>query len=125
MNSSPKGQVEIMLQICEAEPHDDDESNDAADSSVASANKKDEQKRRMSFNDVKNRLKNLNLSKKEKYRGMCLKVTTSKMRCSIKVKEEFENFGGREIAFLRHYGKDDLDESHFRHRLRKNDHIRT
>lgn len=85
------------MQICEADLNDDEESNEAADSSAPSApsvNKKDEQKRRLSFNDVKNRLKNLNLSKKEKYRGMCLKVTTSKMRCSIKVKEEFENFGG-------------------------------
>lgn len=26
--------------------------------------------------------------------GMCLKITTSKMRCSIKVKEEFENDAG-------------------------------
>ncbi|KAG4076574.1 hypothetical protein HA402_002737 [Bradysia odoriphaga] len=93
VNSSPKGQVELILQICEADLNEDEETNDTADSSAPSANKKDEQKRRLSFNDVKNRLKNLNLSKKEKYRGMCLKVTTSKMRCSIKVKEEFENFG--------------------------------
>lgn len=71
----------------------DEESSDVSDA-AASGNKKDEQKRRLSFNDVRNRLKNLNISKKEKYRGMCLKVTTSKMRCSIKVKEEFENFGG-------------------------------
>lgn len=66
---------------------------------AAVATKKDEQKRRLSFNDVKNRLKNLNINKKEKYKGMCLKVTTSKMRCSIKVKEEFENVGGNKYLF--------------------------
>lgn len=35
-------------------------------------------------------------TKKEKYKGLCFKVTTSKMRCSIRVKEEFENSGGIE-----------------------------
>ncbi|KAJ6625245.1 hypothetical protein Bhyg_16462, partial [Pseudolycoriella hygida] len=90
VNSSSKGQVELILQICDAEPIDEDESNETNEA-ASSVNKRDEQKRRLSFNDVKNRLKNL--SKKEKYKGMCLKVTTSKMRCSIKVKEEYENFG--------------------------------
>lgn len=93
MNSSPKGQVEIILQMCEADLNEED-SNEATDGSISSANKGEEQKRRLSFNDVKNRLKNFNITKKEKYKGMCLKVTTSKMRCSIKVKEEFETFGG-------------------------------
>ncbi len=100
VNSSPKGQVEIILQMCEADVSEEEESNEAADSSTSSTNKKDEQKRRLSFNDVKNRLKNLNINKKEKYKGMCLKVTTSKMRCSIKVKEEFENFGGIDDKIL-------------------------
>lgn len=93
VNSSPKGQVEIILQMCEADLTEE-EDHETADTSASSGNKRDEQKRRLSFNDVKNRLKNLNISKKEKYKGMCLKVTTSKMRCSIKVKEEFESFGG-------------------------------
>lgn len=84
----------MILQMCEADLNEEEDSNVAADASVSSSNKRDEQKRRLSFNDVKNRLKNLNISKREKYKGMCLKVTTSKMRCSIKVKEEFENFGG-------------------------------
>lgn len=89
--------------MCEADLNEEEDSNVTADASVSSANKKDEQKRRLSFNDVKNRLKNLNISKKEKYKGMCLKVTTSKMRCSIKVKEEFENYGGNidiDVFFL-------------------------
>ena len=30
--------------------------------------------------------------------GLCLKITTSKMRCSIKVKEEFENDAGEEAT---------------------------
>lgn len=85
----------MILQICEANLDEDDEPSEAAETTTTRATKKDEQKRRLSLNDMKNRLKNLNISKKEKYRGMCLKVTTSKMRCSIKVKEEFENFGGK------------------------------
>lgn len=80
--------------MCEAELNDEEESNEVPDAAISTVNKRDEQKRRLSFNDVKNRLKNLNISKKEKYKGMCLKVTTSKMRCSIKVKEEFESIGG-------------------------------
>lgn len=103
VNSSPKGQVEIILQMCDADLNEEEDSSEANDTSASNTNKKDDQKRRLSFNDMKNRLKNLNINKKEKYRGMCLKVTTSKMRCSIKVKEEFENFGGNcgiEIIFF-------------------------
>lgn len=80
--------------MCESELNDEEDSNEVPDATVSTVNKRDEQKRRLSFNDVKNRLKNLNINKKEKCRGMCLKVTTSKMRCSIKVKEEFESIGG-------------------------------
>lgn len=46
----------------------------------------------MKFPNVKKMMK----SKREKHtNGLCLKITTSKMRCSIKVKEEFENDAGR------------------------------
>jgi hypothetical protein len=50
-------------------------------------------KSRFSFGDVKfPNMKRLMKAKREKQtNGLCLKVTTSKMRCSIKVKEEFEN----------------------------------
>lgn len=49
-----------------------------------------------SLSDVKlPGVKKLLKPKKEKCGdGMCLKITTSKMRCSIKVKEEFENDAG-------------------------------
>lgn len=48
---------------------------------------------RFSLSDVKfTNVKRLMKSKREKQtNGLCLKITTSKMRCSIKVKEEFEN----------------------------------
>jgi hypothetical protein len=50
-------------------------------------------KSRFSFSDVKfPNMKRLMKAKREKQtNGLCLKITTSKMRCSIKVKEEFEN----------------------------------
>jgi len=48
---------------------------------------------RFSFNDVKRLIKH---NKREKQtNGMCLKITTARMRCSIKVKEEFENNAGK------------------------------
>lgn len=48
---------------------------------------------RFSLSDVKfPNVKRLMKGKREKQtNGLCLKITTSKMRCSIKVKEEFEN----------------------------------
>jgi hypothetical protein len=51
-------------------------------------------KSRFSLSDVAqfSKMKRLMKSKREKQtNGLCLKITTSKMRCSIKVKEEFEN----------------------------------
>lgn len=50
-------------------------------------------KNRWSINEMKKILGAS--SRKEKYKGLCLKVATSKMRCSIRVKEEFENAGGK------------------------------
>lgn len=54
-------------------------------------------KSRFSLSDVKfTTVKRLIKSKREKHtNGLCLKITTSKMRCSIKVKEEFENDAGK------------------------------
>lgn len=52
---------------------------------------------RFSLSDVKfPNVKRLMKGKREKHtNGLCLKITTSKMRCSIKVKEEFENDAGK------------------------------
>lgn len=50
-------------------------------------------KNRWSINEMKKILGGS--SRKERYKGLCLKVATSKMRCSIRVKEEFENAGGK------------------------------
>lgn len=45
-------------------------------------------KSRFSLPDVRKLIRN----KRDKpVNGLCLKITTSKMKCSIKVKEEFEN----------------------------------
>ena len=54
---------------------------------------------RFSLSDVKfPNVKRLIKSRREKHtNGLCLKITTSKMRCSIKVKEEFENDAGENL----------------------------
>ena len=60
---------------------------------------KSSSKSRFSFSDVKlpGVAKRFMKPKKDKHsNGLCLKITTSKMRCSIKVKEEFENDAGKE-----------------------------
>lgn len=56
-------------------------------------------KHRFSLNDVKlPNMKKLMKPKREKVvNDLCLKITTSKMRCSIKVKEEFENDAGEKF----------------------------
>jgi hypothetical protein len=45
----------------------------------------------MKFTNNVKRLVRRQHREKQSNSGLCLKVTTSKMRCSIKVKEEFEN----------------------------------
>lgn len=54
-------------------------------------------KPRFSFSDVKlpNVKKFIRPKRDKNGNGLCLKITTSKMRCSIKVKEDFENDAGR------------------------------
>lgn len=96
--TSPKGQVEIILQICDI---DANYVKTTADTSLAntpnkrssisgasSAATSNESKSRWSLKDMR---RTLSVSKRDKPYGLCLKITTSKMRCSIKVKEEFEN----------------------------------
>lgn len=58
-------------------------------------------KSRFSLSDMKfpNMKRFMKGSKREKQaNGLCLKITTSKMRCSIKVKEEFENDAGENFC---------------------------
>ncbi|KAG5681020.1 hypothetical protein PVAND_010486 [Polypedilum vanderplanki] len=96
--SSPKGQVEIILELCDNSSEEDlsskyDKNLNPFESDTNSASTS---KPRFSFSDVK--LPNVKKFMKPKREhknanGLCLKVTTSKMRCSIKVKEEFENYG--------------------------------
>lgn len=54
---------------------------------------------RFSLSDVKfPNVKRFMKGKREKQsNGLCLKITTSKMRCSIKVKEEFENDASKNL----------------------------
>lgn len=56
-------------------------------------------KPRFSFGDVKlSNVKRFIKQKREKTNNdLCLKITTSKMRCSIKVKEGFENDAGKKL----------------------------
>lgn len=109
MTNCTKGQLEMILQICNAEqpsesisdqlPDDhqspskrssNQSSKDADNHSVSG----DAAKSRWTLSDVTKKLTGRSSSgKRDKYRGLCLKVCTSKMRCSIKVKEEFENVG--------------------------------
>lgn len=109
------------MEICEPEPLLDNDENDvttttsAASSSTvvtsarlsrkksdanshSSNNDNDKTKNHWSLSDVKKKITGQN--KKDKYKGMCFKIITSKMRCSIKVKEELENVGGNIYIFI-------------------------
>lgn len=95
MNSSPKGQIELSFQLCQLNE------NESEPSPATSTSPKVKSQAKSADNDAKNRwsiseMKKIlsGSTKKEKYKGLCLKVITSKMRCSIRVKEEFENSGG-------------------------------
>lgn len=102
VTSSPKGQVEMILELCDSSL-DAISELDLRDDSPTSYKKSlnpfecdDEpttSRSRFSLSDLKiPNVKRLMKSKREKHtNGLSLKITTSKMRCSIKVKEEFEN----------------------------------
>lgn len=89
----------MILQICNEEPPVD--ADDQSPSKRSSNTSKDDtvsmngeaSKNRWTIGDVKRKITGRS-GKRDKYRGLCLKVITSKMRCSIKVKEEFENVDG-------------------------------
>lgn len=106
VTSCPKGQIEMILHICtNAESPGNsgdtskrpsqssrDETGAAATATTSSAASTTDTWSRWSISDVKKKLSSV--SKRDKYKGLCLKIVTSKMRCSIKVKEEFENVEG-------------------------------
>lgn len=101
VTSSPKGQVEMILELCDSslDGVSDLQLNDQAshyDKSLNPFECEDEpstSRSRFSLGDMKfPNMKRLMKPKRGKQNnGLCLKITTSKMRCSIKVKEEFEN----------------------------------
>lgn len=92
VQSSAKGQLELILELAECEssptistpttpgnPFEMEEDDMKSPKTPSS--------RTFSFKGVKNIMK---LSKRPKNRPLCLRVVTSRMRCSIKAKEEFE-----------------------------------
>lgn len=98
VTSSPKGQVEMILELCDGDGTSEHDTSVEYDRNLNPFEVDDEpspstSRTRFSFTDVKfPNMKRLIKSKREKQtNGLCLKVSTSKMRCSIKVKEEFEN----------------------------------
>lgn len=102
MASSPKGQVEMILELCDnsLETKTEDERKYDKNLNPFECEEATKSSRtRFSLSDVKlPGVKKLLKPKKDKCSdGMCLKITTSKMRCSIKVKEEFESDAGKKL----------------------------
>ncbi|CAG9804657.1 unnamed protein product [Chironomus riparius] len=102
VSSSPKGQVEIILELCDstidvgskADVNEVSKYDKNLNPFECGDNTSSTTKHRFSLSDVKKfpNVKKLMKPKREKSNNsLCLKITTSKMRCSIKVKEEFEN----------------------------------
>lgn len=99
--SSPKGQVEMILELCdtsidcisEMDLNDEPSRYNNSLNPFECNEEPSTSRSRFSLSDVKfPSVKRLMKGKREKQtNGLCLKITTSKMRCSIKVKEDFEN----------------------------------
>ncbi|CAO1402122.1 unnamed protein product [Diamesa tonsa] len=101
VNSSPKGQVEMVLELsdlssdmltsksdCDAKDNKINNNNNTNPFELDDDTTTTSSKSRFSLPDVRKLIRN----KRDKpVNGLCLKITTSKMKCSIKVKEEFEN----------------------------------
>lgn len=90
-----KGQIEMILQICNEEPLPetyDDQPSTKRSSQISKDENLAISETKLRWNDVKKKL--TGSSKRDKHKGLCLKIITSKMRCSIKVKEDFENVDG-------------------------------
>lgn len=106
VTSSPRGQVEMVLELSDSNnSHTELNTSGDYDRNLNPFEVSDEpppassSRTRFSFSDVKfPNMKRLIKSKREKQtNGLCLKVSTSKMRCSIKVKEEFENDASEDL----------------------------
>lgn len=87
--NADKGQVELILEFCD-KCLAVDENSPTKDSSqpVEENGTKPTLKSQWSLTEIKKKLKS---DKKFNLEDFALKVTTSRMRCSIKVKDEFEN----------------------------------
>lgn len=91
----------MILELCDSnsenktdEPHYDKNLNPFECEEETEEKEKRTSKSRLSFSNVKlpDVAKRFIKPKKSKnLNGLCLKITTSKMRCSLKVKEEFES----------------------------------
>lgn len=90
ITSSPKGQLELILELCDTETEDDLKYDHKLDTN---STKNPKQNWKSHYTELKRKITpgKSQGSDKTQY----LKVTTSKMRCSIKVKEEFEQTAGQ------------------------------
>jgi hypothetical protein len=96
ISTSPKGQVEITLQLCDTLQLPAAEPAETPEPDTASLHSRKDSiggtRRRFSFNDMKRMVK---IKKKDKSpKGVTFKLTVSRMRASIKVKEEIESVAG-------------------------------
>jgi hypothetical protein len=96
ISTSSKGQVEITLQLCDTLQLPATESVETPEADSASLYSRNDSiggtRRRFSFNDMKRMVK---IKKKDKSpKGVTFKLTVSRMRASIKVKEEIESVAG-------------------------------
>lgn len=87
--NADKGQVELILEFCDKSLASNENSPTKISSQQDEENgSKPVLKSQWSFNEIK---KKLRTDKKFNLEDFALKVTTSRMRCSIKVKDQFEN----------------------------------
>lgn len=87
--NADKGQVELILEFCDKSLASDENSPTKVSSQQVEENgTRPVLKSQWSFNEIKKKLKT---DKKFNLEDYALKVMTSRMRCSIKVKDQFEN----------------------------------
>lgn len=91
VQSSIKGQIELTLELCECEPEVPMTPIQSNPFEEPEATTTDGQGSKNRFSLKKNvKIFMMNKNKKSDIKGLCLKVTTSRMRSSIKAKECFE-----------------------------------
>lgn len=102
MNSSAKGQIELYLELYSTHGDENnstassDDGKDAKQSIAAGAASGDTQSS-FNFSNMKRLLKYGSVSGSKKGKageGLFLKIAATKMRCSIKAKDEYENSSG-------------------------------